>query len=160
MTTTDEEILQSYPTMPLDPVLLDNYTSACIAKGVKYGYGDKDPVLGAFPPDFILIDCSGFLRTAFYYATNKKIRLPDGSFNEGTYLDANKYKRSDFKSTGLVDGVVRVGVYHNSGGIGHAFAVRNGKTYESCGSEGVCHRPWNCETMTLISPHTTYWAVA
>lgn len=155
-----DNFFTGYPVMRLDRAKLDAYIDACIAQGVVYGLGDKDPKLGSFPPDFRQIDCSGFMRALIYYATSNQVEMPDGSYNQLAWLHAQNFKISDYASTGAQDNVARICVYEAKGRTGHIWLVLNGSTYESHGSSGPSHRNWNCDTLKAISGETTVFAVA
>lgn len=156
------DVLIGYNVMPIDKSELDSdaYILACRAQNITYGLGDKDPVLGAFPPDYSCIDCSGFMRTFVYYLTNGEIKLPDGSWNQLDYFKSNNFKPYTFSETGSVDNIVRVAVYEQSGHTGHIWMTYRGRTYESHGSAGPSHRDWDVPVLASLAALTQVFAVA
>lgn len=126
----------------LNVSLLLGYLSSCVLRHVLYGLGAKADQggrpLAAFPPQYISIDCSGFVRAAIAYATNSGLILPDGSVNQHAWCNMMRLKVSRFAALLLKDGAVRIAFIapNRQHPIGHVFLCRNGKTMESYGGHG------------------------
>jgi len=152
---------EGYPwhSLPLDPERLTRYLGACLAQGVGYELGAKAHDLGAVPPDYHAIDCSGWVRAAVAVATNGNpnkapVILPDGSVCQNDWCAAHDLKRSDFAGCRLRDGLTRIAFIRASTErpVGHVYLVRNGRTLESFGGHGPGSRP---VTTHVLSAETT-----
>lgn len=147
--------IPGYTNMPIDASELWTYLKACQAHGVKYGFGAKCPEskIGLLPIPFKEIDCSGFVRTALAYASGNKVKIVDGSFNQGDWLKAHGYKLTDPDNCALKDNHIRICVHHPDvlDETGHVWIVINGKTLESYSGNGPGSRDWNAK---LHSGHT------
>lgn len=159
-TTDGTTALNGFPKMPINKQKLLTYFLAAIAQGVQYGMGSKDPELGAYPPDFSHIDCSGEVRTLLFGASDGQVNLPDGSWNILDYLNKNGLKKSSFDDTANLDQVLRVCVYEETGKTGHVWLTFMGFTMESHGSAGTMPRKWDHPTLVGISKNTTVFEVA
>lgn len=146
--------------MKIDRNKLDQYIQACIDQGVTYGLGDKDPILGAFPPDYESIDCSGFMRALIHYSTDGEVTMPDGSWNQLDWLIAQGFPQVNFDTCVENDDSIRICVYEQPGHTGHVWLVMNGITYESHGHAGPSHRDWNNQVLAGISKMTKVFLVA
>lgn len=140
-------MLQGYPNLGVNVQGLQEYLTACINHGVKYDFGAKCPEksLGKLPIPFSKIDCSGYVRSAIAHASAGKIITPDGSWNQGAWLQAHGYKITDHENCQLIDNHLRICVHHSDtlDETGHVWFVLNGKTMESWGGHGPGSRPWN-----------------
>ena len=150
------------PVLNIDKQKLFTYWAKAKAIGITYGYGDKDPILGTFPPDYKSIDCSGYVRTTLAYATagqtNKLLGMPDGSWMEDTFFQTEGFRHhlihsvADYMSAIAKDNRIRL-CFHKPNGrggdpIGHAFFIildTDGEivSEESYGGNGPGSRPWD-----------------
>ena len=147
---------QGYPwySLPLDPERLSRYLGTCLAQGVGYELGGKAHDLRAIPPDYHVIDCSGWVRAAVAVATEGRVTMPDGSVVQNDWCVSRGLKRSDFAGACLRDGLTRIG-FIRAGGfhpVGHVYLVQNGRTLESFGGHGPGSRP---VTTHVLSAETT-----
>ena len=146
-------ILAGFATLILDRARYFQYAAAAIAAGVGYGMGDKDPVLGDWPLDYSLIDCSGWVRTVMCFITHHvtvQDGLPDGSYCEADWFKANKFKPTTYDNCSNRDGILRVAI-HRPGGrggdpTGHIWFCygddqAEAESCESYGGHGPGHRP-------------------
>lgn len=142
--------LAGFATLNINTSKLLTYLRACKDRAIGYGFGDKDPKLGVFPPDYKLIDCSGFVRTALFYATDGesgKYNFPDGSCNQHAWFEQGGFKGTEYGECSNIDQHVRVGVHAPQGrggdAIGHIWLVYEGATIESYGGNGPGSHAWN-----------------
>ena len=117
-----------WPSAPLDSERLRRYLATCYACGVGYALGAKAHDLLSVPPDYHNIDCSGWARAAIAVATDGRTLLPDGSVCQNDWCAAQGLKRSDYRSSRLLDGLTRIafiraGHLHT---VGHVYLVQNG----------------------------------
>ena len=144
-----------YPLVPLDLGKLDGYLSRCEWRGVGYELGAKAHDLLAIPPDYTVIDCSGWVRAAVAVATEgwdvgptasvkrPALLLPDGSVNQHDWCDQAGLKKSTPAALLLPDPWVRIAflVPSPQHKIGHVFLCHRGMTRESWGGHGPGSRP-------------------
>ena len=132
-----------WPSAPLDSERLRRYLATCYACGVGYALGAKAGDLMSVPPDYHNIDCSGWARAAIAVATDGRTILPDGSVCQNDWCAAQGLKRSDYRSSRLMDGLTRIAFIRASylHTVGHVYLVQNGRTLESWGGHGPGSRP-------------------
>lgn len=111
------------------------------------------------------LDCSGFMREAWYYASNRQV-IPEGSANQKDWarnrigreilrewpgaMYAKACKNRGALLLCIIDAVDRV---HS----GHVFMVLNGFSIECYGGHGVGRRLWN--TPVLVREVSTVFVV-
>ena len=143
-----------WPTVPLALGRLQAYLAACVARSVGYGLGCKAPAqfLDACPPEYRLIDCSGWVRAALANATRMRTLVPDGSVNMNDWCGAQGLKRSNLVSTMLRDNIVRIAFHrpNDADNIGHVWLTYNGMTMESWGGHGPGSRPWSTHILKIL----------
>ena len=115
---------------------------------VHYGFGAKASSLDVDPAAIGHIDCSGFIRYVTYRATDRHIKLQDGSWNHHAWCKAQKLSEVAYSTAALVDGWLRIAFIEPSKThSGHVWFVLNGLTLESHGGKGPDRRPWNCRIL-------------
>ena len=118
-----------------------------------YQMGGKCSNLGTFPPTYELngapcdgCDCSGFVRSLLYYATEGGLLIPDGTWAEDPWFGPQGFKRTSYVNCAVNDNLVRVAI-HRPGGrggdpTGHIWLCVHQHTVESYGGNGPGERPW------------------
>lgn len=136
-----------YPTIDIDLPLLHLLHSRVVQPGNQYKLGGKvnrltadSSIVGSMG-----IDCSGYVRWLLHRATHDSLVIPDGSVNQGEYIENMGFKRSTVEACKREDGVLRIAQYHPQSGVGHICLVINGTTIESHGGTGPDSRPWTGE---------------
>lgn len=121
-----------------------------VLTGVSYLLGGKAKTLDAGPGDTKRIDCSGEVRLLLYKASDGKIKLPDGSWNQREYCENNWEEVSydtvlNAKKGELFISFITAGV-KGAGKIGHVWLTAQmdddvaAETMESYGGHGVGSR--------------------
>ena len=144
--TTWRKLSQYAPKGPpvllcLEGAKLIAFCQAMMDGHCSYGFGKKARPLSTAPADVSRIDCSGFVRYLLYQVTDRRVTIPDGSWNQDAWFRGNNFQQVDYADTAKHDGVLRLGYF--SGSPGHIWFVRNGKTLESHGSKGPNRRKWD-----------------
>lgn len=128
---------------------------------VTYGMGEKADEEGrqldTDSHEVDDIDCSGFVRYAIYRASNKELRLPDGSQAQLEWAETHLRKLAKYSDVvnakddphRLFIAFLRVTKKRN---VGHVWLLRadgkgNMKTLESHGGVGVDSRAWNVSAL-------------
>lgn len=112
-------------------------------KGVPYLWGGKSYFNPNIPNHVRGIDCSGFVQLAAYIATDKKVKLPEGSVEQHEKLNQD-LNITRYSSVDLIRSALYICfIEPENGHAGHVFFVWNGWTCESHGGKGVDRRPWN-----------------
>lgn len=144
-----------YKVLPIDLGKFNACAALLIAKMVRYVFGGKANPISLNPPTLPDggIDCSGFMRWLVYHATDGKVDIGDGSYDQGENLRGRGLKLTDPANCALEDGHLRICIHHpdDLDSTGHIWAVRNKVTTESYGGHGPGHRAWNAR---LRSGHT------
>jgi cell wall-associated NlpC family hydrolase len=131
---------------------------------VPYGFGSKPSNLKLTPAELLIdrkapkgIDCSGFVRWLLYRASNGKVKIPDGSWNQRDHFralaDVAHLPASAYAACGKTDGIVRVAGFVRSAkvSVGHIWLVHDGQTIESHGGKGINRRPWNQSSLVRLA---------
>lgn len=92
------------------------------------------------------IDCSGFVRLVVWILAG--VLLPDGSWKQGEWFEANGFKVSTTEACKLEDNVLRLlwMTPAQGGGVGHIAFCWNGQTFESYGGNGPGSRKFTGDT--------------
>ena len=152
-----------YPVVDVDLELLKLLHSRVVQPGNQYRLGGKVNKLTADSSIVrsIGIDCSGYVRWIMHRATHDELVMPDGSVQQGDWLDACGFKRSSVDACYLKDDVLRIVQYRPTSGVGHIALVLNGETIESHGGTGPDSRPWTgsgwqsaCTVWVLTPPRS------
>ena len=107
------------------------------------------------------LDCSGYTKFILYKASEGKIKLPGGSWNQNDWCKKQGLKTEVYKkAAGKSDNILRLGYFKKTAKMnyGHIWLVLNGQTLESHGSRGVNRRRWN--TGILLNHATHCYQVA
>lgn len=134
----------------------------CVGR-IGYKLGAK--IALSVSPDHLagvsLADCSGFCRWIVYRASDKKIIMPDGSWNQRVWCGAQGWHRlARYSDVGLPEvkqdesrlfiGFMKpVMLGKKQIKAGHVWMISAGKTYESRGGKGVSSRAWNSPVLRL-----------
>ena len=117
---------------------------------VLYKLGAKAPSLGCPASLIRLIDCSGFVRDALFFATGGKLILPEGSQPQRDWCEENGLYRlkhySDVEYAREDDSrlfIAFLSPHPGSEWPRHVWLIHQARTMESCGSHGVCSRDWD-----------------
>lgn len=125
---------------------------ALIARGVRYGLGAKAPSMRTKPSEISRIDCSGEFRYLIAQATDQKLIIPDGSWNQRKWFEDNDFKQVPYVEVAKADphrlfaAFITAGV-NGCGRVGHVWLVNDGSTLESYGGHGVGSRKWSVKTL-------------
>jgi hypothetical protein len=123
---------------------------------IKYKLGAKAPSLTADTADYRFldgIDCSGFVRYAIAKASNQRVIIPDGSFNQLAWAQSQGlHKLGKYRDVVYGDPsrlfLCFIKASDMAEGIGHVWLVHKNseqdipRTMESYGGVGVGSRPW------------------
>ena len=142
--------LAGFALLGIDWARFEQYENATVDKGIRYGFGSKDPHLGAWPVDYTSIDCSGYVRAILAYATHQQTTqngMPDGSFLEADWFKAQGFKAIDYSTAPDWASHLIVGI-HRPGGrggdaVGHIWLCIHGHTIESYGGHGPGTHAWD-----------------
>lgn len=143
----------------MEPISLDTLNlvyGRLSARHIKYKLGAKAPSLIADTTDYRFldgIDCSGFVRYALAKASDQKVILPDGSFNQLSWAqNQGLHKLDNYKDVVYGDPtrlfLCFIKAADTKEGIGHVWLVHKSsdkdipRTMESYGGCGVGSRPW------------------
>lgn len=108
---------------------------------VAYGYGDK-PKLTADPTTITAGDCSWYSRYMLYNSAGGLI-IPDGSIDQREWCQINLPEVPYTASPGALTIAFMTPGKNGTGDIGHVWFVKDGRTYECHGGEGVDSRYWD-----------------
>lgn len=142
---------------------LERVFSILDIKGVRYGLGAKIP-LSRKPTDSKItrVDCSGWFRYGLYWATEGKLKVPDGSQMQRAWCEQmaakGVLKKKNYKDLPMADEsrlfVAFIKPFTNGcGSVGHVWFVSKinadmvPDTMESHGGVGINSRPWNYRTL-------------
>lgn len=143
-----------WPVLDVSPTLLGDKLNTIHAKyvGIRYRLGGK-PHKDTGPRRsgrLAGIDCSGYVGQVLYELTGKELDLRyRGSVQQRDDIVELGFKRSTVEACNRLDNTLRIVFLPpraTASGIGHVALVYNDRTYESCGSKGVCSREWSGET--------------
>lgn len=144
---------------PVDLSTLLDLHSRCELRGIRYGLGSKAKSLTQDSHTISRIDCSGYVRYLIAKATNQKLILPDGSWNQRDWCENNGLHRLQKYSDVVYGDKSRLFIafitphINGAGSIGHVWLVARvdgdnvPDTIESHGGKGVDTRAWNHLTL-------------
>lgn len=142
---SEYKVLQEF-----DVKKLLSLTSAAQKRKIPYAFGVKHALGSDVSVWSSGIDCSGWVRYVIYQCC-KQIKIPDGSWNQAAWAEAQGFKSYGkagyLANAGLKDGRVRLCQF--TGNPGHIWFTWNGMTYESYGGNGPGSRKWN--TLGLLT---------
>lgn len=112
------------------------------AENCVYLYGGKAPSLDCDTSLIHGIDCSGFARYILAKSTGQKLIVPDGSYAQNDWCDANLTKADYFGIQAYGYGRLFWCFYRHASGIGHTWLADGTlkKTLESHGHGGPSSR--------------------
>lgn len=141
---------------PISREVLNLVYRKLAARSIKYRLGAKAPALTADTSDYRFldgIDCSGFVRYIIAKATNQRVIVPDGSFNQLAWAQTQGLHQLE-KYKDVVYGdptrlfLCFIKAADTREGIGHVWLVGKSsekdipRTMESYGGHGIGSRPW------------------
>lgn len=122
--------------------------------GIPYGFGDKAPSLSCDTGEIRRIDCSGYARFLLAKATDQKLIIPDGSWNQRDWCERQRLPRKRYVDLHYADNsrlfIAFITPHVNgAGSVGHVWLVNQMdsdwpvETMESYGGHGVGSRRWD-----------------
>jgi cell wall-associated NlpC family hydrolase len=147
--------------MPIDTDLMIKVHDIVEVPGNQYKMGGKPDLFAtADHVSDLAIDCSGYVRWLLHKATRGAVTIPDGSYIQHDYIEAQGYKHSSVEAGKLHDGCVRVAfLAPRDGRAGHVAIIYQGETIESHGGTGPDRREWTgarwqglCTVYALTKP--------
>lgn len=143
---------------PVNLKILQSLHHRAMQNDVRYRLGAK--VKLDTPIDRVrVVDCSGWSRYLMYWATDKKVVMPDGSWIQRDWCKGF-FKRVPYRSVHDNPNELHLAFLDPKGGkAGHVWYAREGHTFESRGGVGPDERPWNTPFLkaevdyTFLIPH-------
>lgn len=131
-------------TLTLRKDLLLDLADELMDGHVSYKFGAK-PLLNKEIADVTAADCSGFLRYLLYYASDKRIQMPSGSWHQEEWCKTTGLPKVDYATTASYDGCLRIAFLpKKNGNPRHVWLILNGETIESHGpTKGPNRRSWD-----------------
>jgi hypothetical protein len=128
----------------LEKGLLFTFIDDLMDGHVSYKFGAK-PLLNKEPGDVKEADCSGFVRYLLYNVSDKRIKIPAGSWHQEEWCKNSKLERVEYSTAALSDGCLRIAFLpKKNGNPRHVWMILNGQTIESHGrTTGPNRRPWD-----------------
>lgn len=129
---------------------LERLHNECAGR-VKYKLGAKTSI-GIASHHIRSIDCSGYIR--WLLGTGSGFIMPDGSQVQREFIMAKGFRQlaryADVQYAAGDPGRLFICFLSPAPGKAwprHVWLVQAGKTIESCGSKGVCSRPWDTKAL-------------
>lgn len=131
-------------TLQLEKNVLLSLTDDLMDGHVSYKFGAK-PLLTKDPADVKEADCSGFVRYLLYHASDKRIKIPAGSWHQEEWCKNSGLESVAYSTAALNDGCLRIAFLpKKNGNPRHVWLILNGQTIESHGrTTGPNRRPWD-----------------
>ncbi len=131
-------------TLQLEKNLLLELAGELMDGHVSYKFGAK-PLLTKETSEIKEADCSGFVRYLLYHASDKRVKIPAGSWTQEDWCKKQGLPAVDYSTAALSDGWLRIAFLpKKNGNPRHVWFVLNGQTIESHGhTKGPDRRPWD-----------------
>ncbi len=131
-------------TVFLEKNLLLELSAELMDGHVKYVFGAK-PLLTKSAADVTEADCSGFVRYLLYHASDKRVKMPSGSWTQEDWCKKSGLPAVEYSTAALSDGWLRIAFLPKKDGHPrHVWLILNGQTIESHGRTiGPDRRLWD-----------------